>query len=85
MTRSHFLTPPQVAARFKISVEKVHAWIRSGQLCASNLATKSSGRPRYAIDERDLERFIASRAVVPRTKISRRSRKPPKRDVVQFF
>jgi transposase len=85
MKRPRYLTPPEIATRFQISVDKVHNWIKTGQLRACNLATKATGRPRYSIDERDLETFIASRAVSPQSKIIRTSRKRPKCDVVEFF
>jgi excisionase family DNA binding protein len=85
MSQSRYLTPSQIASRLRVGVDKIHAWIKSGQLRASNLATKTTGRPRYGIDERDLDAFIAGRTVTPRTRISRTSRKRLKNDVVEFF
>jgi hypothetical protein len=84
--RQRFFTPPEIATRLKIGVDKIHVWIRSGQLRASNLATKATGRPRYAIDERDLEEFIASRTVSPQIKIkSSRRKRQTDGDIVEFF
>jgi hypothetical protein len=56
------LTPPQVAARYGISPDKVLAWIRQGDLSAFNAATKADRRPRWLIDEDDLAAFEARRA-----------------------
>jgi hypothetical protein len=83
--KSRYLTPPAIAARYKVSVDKVHAWIRSGQLRASNLATKATGRPRYSVDERDLEAFITSRSVAPPMSIKGGSRRRQKSNTVEFF
>jgi hypothetical protein len=79
------LTPPEIAARFQIGVEKVHAWIKCGELRACNLATKASGRPRYIVAECDLETFLASRAVKPRTAVKSTRRTRPAGDTIEFF
>ena len=60
-------TPPQVARRWGIGVEKGIAWIRSGELKAINTATRSNGRPRYLIDEDDLAVFEARRIGMPQS------------------
>ena len=78
------LTPPRVAERLGVSVGKILTWIRSGELAAVNLALRQSGRPRYAVDENDLAEFEQRRAVVPRTPMPRR-RKKPASDVIEFF
>lgn len=70
------LTPPEVARQFGCKVEKVHAWIRSGELRAMNGAIRrDSGKPRFLIDVADLESFELARAVVPAPKPARRSRR----------
>lgn len=68
------LTPPQIAAQFGISADKVVAWIRSGELPAMNVATRANGRPRWVVDVDDLSDFERRRAAVvkPRAKRKRR-------------
>jgi len=59
------LTVPKLAKAWGVSTNKVLAFIRTGELRATNLATSRSGRPRYAIDVADIESFELSRQVVP--------------------
>lgn len=59
------LTPPQLAKRWGVNVNKVTGFIRSGELVAINLAGRGCTRPRYAIDETDVEAFEAARRVIP--------------------
>ncbi len=42
-------TPPTIARMLGIKVDKVHTWIRAGDLKAVNVAQKRSGRPRWRI------------------------------------
>ena len=68
------VTPPQYAERLGVAQEKVHAWITSGELRAIDASTHQGGRPRYLIDESDIEAFEQRRAVVPPTPRQRRKR-----------
>jgi hypothetical protein len=77
------LTPPDVAAIYGVSPDKVLAWIRSGELRAINAATSQSGRPRYLVDLDDLNSFEERRTVQPPPNGRRRTR--PKGDVIEFF
>jgi excisionase family DNA binding protein len=77
------LTPPQVAARYGVSPDKVVRWIISGELRAFNAATEVGGRPRYLIDEADLSAFEVARAVGP-VKVAQR-RRSATAGVIQFF
>lgn len=72
-------TPPEVAAQFGVATTKIVAWIASGELRAINGATKPSDRPRYLIDERDIEEFERRRAIVPvaAAPVRRRRRRSP--------
>ena len=65
MNKTAFLTPPQLANRWRISVAKVLTWIRSGELRAFDMSTKPGGRPRYRIYEEDVQRFERSREARP--------------------
>lgn len=68
------LTPPEVAALWGVSTEKILAFIRSGELRAINAATLGRNqRPRYLIDIVDLEDFERRRTVAPAPKL------PPRR------
>ena len=59
-------TPPEIARLWGISVEKVVAFIRSGELRAINAASPGRNqRPRFLIDIVDLEDFEQRRAVSP--------------------
>ncbi len=74
------LTPPQVARLLRVRREKIMAWIRTGELRAFNVSTNF--RPRYRIEESELEAFKLRRAAVVQPKVVRRRRKslPPVKD-----
>ena len=60
------LTPPQIARLWGTSVEKVHAFIRAGELRAVNGALPGRKlRPRWLVDVDDLQSFEESRANRP--------------------
>jgi hypothetical protein len=63
-----------VAKAWGIDVNKVIAWIRSGELRAINGAKKAGGKPRYLIDLADLEAFEAARSTVPVPRSTRKRR-----------
>lgn len=73
------LTPPQFAKRYGRAVEKVIRWIESGELVAINVATTTSGRPRYVITPEAIEEFEKRRRVkaAPVKKTIRRKRATP--------
>lgn len=56
------LTVAEVAAQLRVGEKKVRAYIRTGDLKASNLGTTK--RPRYAIRKAMLEAFLEAREVV---------------------
>ena len=69
-------TPPEIARLWGVSVEKVIAFIRSGELQAMNAATPGRNqRPRYLIDVADLEDFERRRTVGPSPKQAPRHRR----------
>ena len=77
------LTPPAIAKSYGVSTDKVLRWIRTGELRAVNIATKRTGRPRWAIDPADLADFERSRAAVPqRGRAAPRARRA---DVMEFL
>ncbi len=83
-TEPRFLTPPQVAKRFAVNVDKVLGWIRSGELRALDISLNPGvGRPRYRVDLCDLATFETGRQVIVTPKTTRRRRKNP--DIVEYF
>lgn len=60
------LTPPEVAHLWGVTVDKIYAFIRSGELRAINGATPGRNqRPRFLIDLDDLDDFERRREVQP--------------------
>ena len=78
-----WFTPPQVAERYRVAVDKVLAWIHSGQLRAVNVAARVGGRPRWRIDESDLLAFEQRRVAVPTA--PKPKRRPKQEAVTQYF
>lgn len=79
------LTPPQLARRLGVGVDKVLNWIRTGELRAINGATNPHGRPRYLIDVTDVELFEAARRVVPKKPSPIRARHSGPAKFTKFF
>ncbi|HAA50434.1 MAG TPA: DNA-binding protein [Planctomycetaceae bacterium] len=79
------LTPPQLARKLGVGTEKVLGWIRTGELRAINGATKPGGRPRYLIDQADVELFEAARRVVPKKPSPIRARHSGPAKFTKFF
>ena len=77
--------PPELARRYGVSVSKVHAWIASGELRATNLATRPNGRPRWKIDESDLLAFENARANTPAPEPAPPRRQKSDLEVTEFF
>jgi hypothetical protein len=74
-------TTPQLAARWRVSQEKILRWIRLRLLRAINTATDLAGRPRYIITPEALRAFEEARSSKPAPKAQRRRR----RVLVDFF
>lgn len=69
------MTVREVARRFRVSTDRVRAWIRTGQLAAINTTDTRCGRPRFVILPEALVAFEKSRQVSPPIKqVKRRSR-----------
>ena len=67
------LTPPEVAKQLRCRASQVLAWIRSGELKASNLSKGS--RPRYRVTPDDLAAFLKSRQPeAPKGRAARRTK-----------
>lgn len=71
--QKRYLTPPMIAARLRVSPEKVLGWIRKGELRAFNVS--NGNRPRYRVSPDDLKGFLERRQVRAPRAIQRRRRK----------
>ncbi len=82
-TPHRYLSPPDVAELLGINPGKVIAWIRSGELAATNVAASLAGRPRWRVSPADLAIFEARRSAVAPATRSRPRRKNA--HVIEFF
>jgi hypothetical protein len=76
------LTPPQLARFWGVSADKILVWIHSGELRATNLAMRRSGRPRWRIDLADALAFEAGRAA---TASPGRPRRKRPEEIIAYF
>lgn len=84
LTSTRYLTPPQVAELLGVNPGKVIGWIRGGELRATNVAAKLTGRPRWRISPGDLAIFEQRRsAIAPAPKS--RPRRSSAATVIEFF
>jgi hypothetical protein len=68
------LTVADVAVRYRVSPDKVRAWIRRGELSAINTSSAVCGKPRWVIPPEALAIFERRRAAAPPPKPLRRRR-----------
>jgi transposase len=66
------LTVRDVARRYRVSPDKVRAWINRGELRATNTAALLAGKPRWVISPEALIEFEKRRAGGPTPKTPRR-------------
>lgn len=69
------LTVADVARRYRVSPDKVRAWIDRGELKAINTAAVLCGKPRWVITPESLAEFEDARRGGPEPKPPRRRRK----------
>jgi transposase len=69
------LTVVDVAQRYRVSPDKVRAWIARGELAAVNTASRLCGKPRWVIPPEALATFERRRAGGPPPKPPRRRRR----------
>lgn len=73
---SDWSSPPAVAKKYGIKVDKVHAWIASGELEAVNVAERPNGRPRWRISPEALQAFERRRSSRPAPASTKRRKLP---------
>lgn len=78
-----WFTPPRVARFLGVHVDKVRGWIATGELKATNLGNKT--RPRWRLSSDAIESFLAARSNQTPPKATRRRRRKPDGNVIQFF
>lgn len=83
--RNKKLSPAACAKRLDVGLDKVYAWIRSGELQAINVAMKPHGRPTYRIDQTDLANFQERRRVCKTDPQSLRRRQPSRRPKMKDY
>lgn len=77
------VTPPQLARRYGVSPDKILMMIRAGYLEAIDIASPGSSRPRWLIDERDIEAFEERRKLYVQPK--QRIRRNRNTNVTEYF
>jgi hypothetical protein len=74
------LTVEDVAKRYRVSPDKVRAWITGGELKGINTATNLCGKPRWVVPPEALAAFERKRAGGPPPKPQQRRRQPALHD-----
>lgn len=75
--RSRGYTTADVAARLRVSTDKVRCWIERGLLTALNTSDVRCAKPRYVVTPEALAEFEQTRMVAKPTKAPPRRRRPP--------
>src|SRR5215203_966693 len=70
----HGFSVADLCRRWKVGPDKVHGFIRRGELAAVNLATNMSARPQWRITRESVEMFERRRSSAPAPKSQRRRR-----------
>lgn len=85
MTTAKFSTPPEYGKELGVDPSKVIVWIRSGELRAVNVATSTTGRPRYKIPLDAICEFESRRSARKPVAAVRRKRRKQETDFVTYF
>lgn len=80
-----YLSPPQIAAQYRVRASKVIGWIVRGELRGIDVSDHPGvGRARWMVSPADLAVFENRRVASPVTRISRR-RKKKATNFVKYF
>ncbi len=77
------LTVDDVARRYRVSPDKVRAWINAGELRATNTAAELCGRPRWVVTPEALAAFELARQGGPPP--ARPKRRPRRASGVDYY
>jgi hypothetical protein len=67
-------TVADLCKRWRVGPDKVHGFLRRGELVGVNLASNLAGRPQWRITVESVERFEKRRSSEPAPKVERRRR-----------
>jgi hypothetical protein len=67
-------TVGDLCRRWRVGADKVHAWLRRGELVAVNVASSLAGRPLWRVTPEEVECFERRRCSAPPPKTERRRR-----------
>jgi hypothetical protein len=88
-TPQGYVTPTELAAQWRVCVDKVLRFIQSGELEAFNIASRTSKRPRYLIPEhaiRDFEKARRAGSAPPaQPQPAARRRRPSQPQAKRYF
>ncbi len=80
---SRGLTVEDLAARWRVSPDKVRSWIKSGKLQAINTSSSQCGKPRYVVLPEQLAAFEQQLAAAAPVKTPRRPRRAA--EAIDFY
>jgi hypothetical protein len=72
-----------LCSRWRVGPDKIHGFLRRGELIGVNLATNLAGRPQWRITAESVELFERRRSSAPPPKPPRRRRRPGQ--VIDFY
>ena len=73
-----FLSVAEVASEIGVRPDLVLSWVASRHLVAADVSRGRGVRPRWRIDRRDLDAFLAARKTASVATVSRRGGRPIK-------
>ena len=76
------LSVADLCRRWKAGAQKIHGFIRRGELNAINIASNLSSRPQWRITRESVKAFERRRSSAPPQKPARRRRR---QDVIDFY
>jgi hypothetical protein len=72
-----------LCARWKVGADKIHGFLRRGELIGINVATNLSGRPQWRITRESVEMFERRRGSAPPPKPAPRRRRQT--DFIDYY
>jgi hypothetical protein len=72
----HGYSVADLCRRWKVGPDKIHGFLRRGELVGINVATSLVGKPQWRITPESVEVFERRRSSVPPPKTTRRRKRP---------